>query len=709
VKNAIMDGKENVFFRVMRKMSITNKLILLVFLVVFIPVILVSTLSISLSVNSLIKETKRSYLITTQASSDYFENIFSTAKNKIAEIMQSEAIQNYYSQARQDMQGKVDIYKLKEEANKLFQNIMIANPMFSSGYILVGKDNSLTYPIMSLEEINFENLKSATWYQAVIQSDEPIILKDHFKDFDEKINRSGVNEIPPYAFSVAIALKDTLTLRTIGVILLDISLDWFKEALQNSHLAQNGGYMLAISPEGDVIVPSKWSDQFKSVPNKETNFVKRILELGQKGVKSGSLTTSYEEKEFLITFNKLYNSGWYIVGIVALSSITNSTRVLLMMVVIATIIFTIAAIGVGSLFALRIANDIKKVAKTFSLTQKGNLSVKVSIKRNDEIGILVDSFNEMIEKLKKLIINVVKVVERVVESVSAIKAVSAETSSAATEISKVVEHITDGANEQAKEISNIYTIVNRFGEKIEIITHSINKMKDSSCYINSITEKGESAFSSLNGVTQNTVRASNDMIINLESLIANIHSIEKVIKVLNSITEQTKLLALNASIEAAKAGDLGRGFAVVASEIRKLADQSKTATREAETMLKKIIEQSKKTQQVKGVFEEIVKEQYNVVEHVSKAFLNIKNEMDKLLLDIEKVNESVITINNEKNIIIESIKNISLISEQTAASSEEIYAAIEEQVASVEELYRMTDKLNTVTVELQEAIKVFKF
>lgn len=208
--------------------------------------------------------------------------------------------------------------------------------------------------------------------------------------------------------------------------------------------------------------------------------------------------------------------------------------------------------------------------------------------------------------------------------------------------------------------------------------------------------------------TVDTVNITDSMIRTINQLAEYSKSIGKIINLLGSISEQTKLLALNASIEAAKAGEAGRGFAVVASEIRKLADMSKESTREVDEIIKKIINQTKEAQEIAGKVEFVINNQNTAVETVTGAFGKIKSAVEELFEKIEDINKLILSIDNEKTAIIESIENISAISQETAASTQEVSASTEEQLAAIEELKAMIERLNILAQDLYQAMQVFR-
>ena len=156
------------------------------------------------------------------------------------------------------------------------------------------------------------------------------------------------------------------------------------------------------------------------------------------------------------------------------------------------------------------------------------------------------------------------------------------------------------------------------------------------------------------------------------------------------ISEETSLLALNASIEAARAGEFGQGFSVVASEIGKLADESKKSTADIENIISEIQEEIEKAVGAMKESNELVEENEEIVEHSQTAFTDIVNTINEIKEETLVLDNSLEKMDYEKDQTADAIYRISTSSEQAAATSEEITASSEEQTASI---YKMTESI----------------
>lgn len=184
--------------------------------------------------------------------------------------------------------------------------------------------------------------------------------------------------------------------------------------------------------------------------------------------------------------------------------------------------------------------------------------------------------------------------------------------------------------------------------------------------------------------------------------------IEKIIEVIKSISDQTSLLSLNASIEAARVGESGKGFAVVANEIKKLSDQSKEATMMIANIVNNIQNKTRSTVKLVEKANDIFNEQEKSVNNTDSAFRNIIESTENISLQIENVIDLMNDVNSYKERTIEAVENISVLAEESSAATEEVLASVEEQNESSQELASLSNELYESIQVLNESMLTFK-
>lgn len=330
------------------------------------------------------------------------------------------------------------------------------------------------------------------------------------------------------------------------------------------------------------------------------------------------------------------------------------------------------------------------------------------MERNDEIGELATGFTKMVLRIKEIIKQGILLAAETGKSIEFLNEATKQTGIAANEIANAVHEIAKGANDQAKDITTAVNIISTFSQKIELVTSSSNqiKMLSENIFVQNQQNMNDlSLLESIASESRNTLQAT---VFAINRLIENLKAISQVLKLIKTIADQTRLLSLNASIEAAKAGENGRGFAVVANEIRKLAIQVKDSTTEIEDFVRKMVEQTKIVQQRTSEFEMLFSKEHHTVNYVTKSF----KQMEKLFRDvfcrIQEIDMALREIDTEKSKILSHIENTSAISQQTAASTEEVLAATQQQLATVENVRKIAERLRGLADSLTHHMKIFK-
>ncbi|WFR56504.1 methyl-accepting chemotaxis protein [Anaerocolumna sp. AGMB13025] len=376
-----------------------------------------------------------------------------------------------------------------------------------------------------------------------------------------------------------------------------------------------------------------------------------------------------------------------------------------------TIIIISVLIGLASAFIMArlLVTPILKIVHAAKMIASGDLTAEaIHVKNKDEIRDLAESFNEMTEGLRNVIFKVSTASEQVASSSEELSASAEETAASSEEVAKTINQLAEGASDQAKSSKDISDVagqivsnINRVSEHVNLVTDSSSRVSDEARQGVEEAKKAIEKIQSIQAVTEE----SSEKVRILGNKSAEIGEIISVIK---EIAGQTNLLSLNAAIEAARAGEQGKGFAVVAEEIRKLAEQSANSVIEIAELVGSIQYETNQVVDIMSASTEVVMEGVTTVDKAGNSFEQIFEEIKAIAGKLSDVGTATQTIRRDSEGLNASIKNITSIAMESAASSQEISAASEEQSATVEEITRASQDLAVLAQELRMDIARFK-
>lgn len=331
-------------------------------------------------------------------------------------------------------------------------------------------------------------------------------------------------------------------------------------------------------------------------------------------------------------------------------------------------------------FNLSVRHAIGSILTTARQVAKGNLTAQVSLQSKDEIGQLGDEFNKMTQNIKNLISEVSKTSDVVVTQ--------------ATRVDEIATQSSQSIEEQSSEIEQVTTAVNQMSSSIQEVARTTTEASDASIQVSQEAHSGnELVNSSLESIKELSKNIDHSMVM-IKSLAKESDGITVVLDVIKSIAEQTNLLALNAAIEAARAGEQGRGFAVVADEVRTLAKRTQQSTQEIEQIISRLQSGVLDTSKAMSVSHENVGKTVKESEAVGEALLRISDASQSIV----DFNALIVTATEEQNIVAQEIDQkitaINNITSETASGAHE----------TVESLDNMVKQTN----HLKEVVAAFK-
>lgn len=377
-------------------------------------------------------------------------------------------------------------------------------------------------------------------------------------------------------------------------------------------------------------------------------------------------------------------------------------------IIIATIV-TILGLIIALFVANIISNPIKRVSERMKLIAGGDLSNEpLETNSEDEVGQLVSASNQMNVDLKNLLTEINKLSHSVLLQSEGLTQAATEVKEGSDQIVSTMEEVASGAESQANTTNDLSSSMALFMEKIRAGNLSGEKSYTSSQDLLLLTNEGRELMNSSIKQMESIDQMVMDTVHKVKNLDQHSQDITKLVSVINGIADQTNLLALNATIEAARAGEHGRGFAVVADEVRKLSEQVSLSVNDITHIVSAIQgETNVVTSSLQNGYQE-VEEGTNEIIATGEKFTMIHDSLIHMADNIQKNSEELESILENGHVMNQSIEEIAALFEQAAAGIEETSANAHQAGQSMDEMADNSLHLATLTERLNELIARFK-
>lgn len=442
-----------------------------------------------------------------------------------------------------------------------------------------------------------------------------------------------------------------------------------------------------------------------------TNLSKEIVNVHNNAIneKSTNLTMDYNFNgvSSLVIFSPVANTDWFMVSAVSYEYLNAASKDIGIKIIIIAIICLFFALIISYILSNSISRPLNLLESNMAKAKKGLLNVNVKSTGKDEIASVCNNFDEMLSNISTLIKKVQDTSNIVLGSADRISSLADQSSSISQQIAYTIQEIATGASSQSEHILEGVNNLNNLSSEINHVDMNMTDVTSVLSKTNELSLIANSAVNELNLKARDTSHATHLIIEDIKHLSNEIKDIKKITKVISGIAEQTNLLSLNASIEASKAGESGRGFAVVASEVKKLANQSKEASILISNIISKVQTKTENTVEAANKTQIIINDEIRAVEEADTIFKTIFASMEHIVVSMANMENSVKSMLSSKELCVDSIENVSIVADQSAATTQEISASTQEQMTFSEDLSIHAKKLKLLAEEMNESISQF--
>lgn len=488
----------------------------------------------------------------------------------------------------------------------------------------------------------------------------------------------------------------------------DLDYDGYANNLSDVKLeGMDSAYMYVVQNDGTMLYHPTKEKVGQPVENA---VIKGVVQQLQDGKKPGTAVVEYDFNGTTkySAYTILNNENILVLTADESEALAGITTVTGVAVGISAIVVLLAII-ICFILGRRLMRPLVKVSTIIEEIANGDINADFGMVKetNDEIGLIIEKMKELTQSLGNIVGKIRNSSDTMSSNSYELNDTSSQTLAANNEISKAVEDVAEGSTGMAASISKINENLLEMSNETKDINESVNEIRNQTTAVQDSSKIMNDKIKSMQDSSHKMDEGISAISKRIETVNTTVDKVSNIVSVIEEISSETNLLSLNASIEAARAGDAGKGFAVVAQEIRVLSDNTNTELENIKQIISSLVEECRYCVQASGTIVEDNAKQKEEIKAVLDEFSALDEQIQKTAEKADEIEELVTAMIELNDDITKSSNSLTDVSAANAAATEEMNANIEELNAMMNGVSEMAGNMNDESDGLKEALSFF--